>query len=93
VDNLARVIGLSPSEMSLEELEEAIKREHSRISRGLAAGAYSYGAKKKKTPSRITKAKNFEKKYNMSLEEMERKLELLKRFEEAQKEKKKDGEN
>jgi len=94
MDNLARVIGPSPSEMSLEELEEAIKREHSRVSRGLEAGAYSYGGgKKKKAPAKITRAKSLEKKYGMSLQEMERKLEKLKKFEEAQKEKGEDGEN
>jgi len=86
MDNLTRVIGPAPSEMSLEELEEAIRREHSRVARGLEAGAYSYGAKNKKlkAPSQTAKAKTMEEKYNMPLEEMERKLELLKKFEENQ---------
>jgi len=86
MDKLVRIIGPSPSEMTLEELEEAIRREHSRVSRGLEAGAYSYGAKSKKAkaPSQTAKAKTMEEKYGMSLEEMERKLELLKKFEEAQ---------
>jgi len=81
---LKRVIGLAPSEMSLEQLEEAIRREHSRVARGLEAGAYSYGAKSKKAkaPSQTAKAKTMEEKYGMSLEEMERKLELLKKLEE-----------
>ena len=84
MDNLVKVIGPAPSEMSLEQLEEAIRREHSRVSKGLEAGAYSYGAKSKKAkaPSQIAKAKTMEEKYGMSLEEMERKLELLKKLEE-----------
>ena len=84
MDNLTRVIGPAPSEMTLKELEEAIRREHSRVARGLETGAYSYGAKKKKSkvPSRATKIKTIEEKYGMSLEEMEKKLELLKKLEE-----------
>uniref|UniRef100_A0A6H1ZCP0 Uncharacterized protein n=1 Tax=viral metagenome TaxID=1070528 RepID=A0A6H1ZCP0_9ZZZZ len=90
MNNLARVIGPSPSEMSIEQLEEAIKREHSRVARGLEGGAYSYGTKKRKakvSSSKTTVAKRLEKKYGMSLEEMERKLELLKKLEDAQREK------
>jgi len=84
VDNLARVIGPAPSEMTLEQLEEVIRREHSRVAQGLEAGAYSYGARKKKAkaPSRTTEIKTIEEKYGMSLEEMEKKLELLKKLEE-----------
>ena len=78
---LIKVIGPAPSEMSLEELEEAIKREHSRVSLGLIAGARST-KKKPKAPTRPSKAKALEAKYSMSLEEMERKLELLKKLEE-----------
>ena len=77
---LIKVIGPAPSEMSLEELEEVIKREHSRVSLGLIAGARST-KKKPKTSTRPSKAKALEAKYGMSLEEMERKLELLKKLE------------
>lgn len=83
MEALARVIGPAPSEMTLEELEEAIRREHSRVAKGLAGGARP--TKKKITAKRIakaTKAKSLEEKYDMSLEEMERKLELLKKLEE-----------
>jgi len=87
MNNLIKVIGPSPSEMTLEQLEEAIRREHSRVSQGLEAGATVYGAKKGKkrasSPSRTTKAKSLEQKYGMSLEEMERKLELLRKLEEG----------
>ena len=82
---LARLIGPAPSEMTIEELEEAIKKEHSRVTTGLSEGAYAYGEKKKKrTPSRTMIATNLEKKYEMSLREMEEKLEKLRRYEEAQ---------
>ena len=81
MERLVDVIGPAPSEMTLEELEEAIKREHSRVSLGLIAGARA--TKKKPTvPARPSKAKALETKYGMSLEEMERKLELLKKLEE-----------
>jgi len=78
---LARVIGLAPSEMSLEELEEAVRREHSRVAKGLEGGARAT-KKRAKAPPRTTKAKTLEEKYGMSLEEMERKLQLLKKLEE-----------
>lgn len=81
MEALIKVIGPAPSEMSLEELEEAIKREHSRVSLGLASGARST-KKKAPSPARPSKAKALEAKYGMSLEEMERKLELLKKLEE-----------
>ena len=81
MERLVDVIGPAPSEMSLEELEEVIKREHSRVSLGLIAGARST-KKKPKAPTRPSKAKALEVKYGMSLEEMERKLELLKKLEE-----------
>ena len=81
MEALIKVIGPAPSEMSLEKLEEAIKREHSRVSLGLIAGARST-KKKPKAPARPSKAKALEAKYGMSLEEMERKLELLKKLEE-----------
>ena len=70
---LVKVIGPAPSEMTLEELEEAIKKEHSRVSLGLIGGARST-KKKPKAPTRPSKAKALEAKYGMSLEEMERKL-------------------
>lgn len=81
MERLADIIGPSPSELSLEELEEAIKREHSRVSRGLEAGARPTKGKAK-VSSRTAKAKSLEEKYGMSLEEMERKLKLLKKLEE-----------
>ena len=81
MDALARVIGPAPSEMSLEELEAAIKREHSRVSQGLAGGARPT-KKKAKAPSKVAKAKTLEEKFGMSLEEMERKLELMRKLEE-----------
>lgn len=80
---LARVIGSAPSEMTLEELEAAVKREHHRVAEGLAGGARP--TKKKVTAKRVakaTKAKSLEQKYGMSLEEMEKKLELLRKLEE-----------
>lgn len=78
---LVDVIGPAPSEMTLEELEEAIKREHARVSLGLIGGARA-SKKKPATPPKPSKAKALEAKYGMSLEEMERKLELLKKLEE-----------
>ena len=83
MEALARVIGPAPSEMSLEELEEAVRREHHRVAEGLASGARP--TKKKVAAKRVakaTKAKTLEEKFGMSLEEMERKLELLKKLEE-----------
>ena len=83
MEALVRVIGPAPSEMSFEELEEAIKKEHSRVSRGLEAGARPTKRKMKaKVATATRKAKSLEEKYGMSLEEMERKLELLKKLEE-----------
>jgi len=83
VEALARVIGPAPSEMSLEELEEAVRREHSRVAKGLAGGARPVKRKlKAKAATATAKAKSLEEKYGMSLEEMERKLELLKKLEE-----------
>lgn len=83
MEALARVIGPAPSEMTLEELEEAISREHSRISRGLAGGARPVKRKlKARAATAAGKAKSLEEKFGMSLEEMERKLELLKKLEE-----------
>jgi len=84
MERLVRVIGPAPSEMTLEKLEEAIKREHSRVSKGLEGGAYVYGTKKKKAkaPSKTAKVKRLEEKYNMPLEEIERRLELLRKMEE-----------
>ena len=35
MEKLARVIGPAPSEMTLEELEEAVRKEHSRVARDL----------------------------------------------------------
>jgi len=81
MENLTRVIGPAPSEMSLEEPEEAIKREHSRVARGLESGARPTKGKAK-VASRTTRAKSLEEKFGMSLEEMERKLELLRKLEE-----------
>ena len=81
MDALARVIRPAPSEMSLEELEEAIRREHSRVSQGLLSGARPT-KKKAKAPTKVAKAKRLEEKFGMSLEEMERKLELLRKLEE-----------
>lgn len=81
MEALKRVIGPAPSEMSLEELEKAIRREHSRIAEGLAGGARAT-KKKAKTPAKMSKAKNLEEEFGMSLEEMTRKLELLKKLEE-----------
>ncbi len=83
MEALVKVIGPAPSEMSLQELEEAIRREHSRVAEGLAGGARP--TKKKVAAKRVakaTRAKSLEEKYGMSLEEMERKLELLKKLEE-----------
>ena len=83
MEALARVIGPAPSEITLEELEEAIRREHHRVAEGLAGGARP--TKKKVTAKRVakaTKAKSLEQKYGMSLEEMEKKLELLRKLEE-----------
>lgn len=81
MEALKRIIGPAPSEMSLQELEEAIKREHSRVSQGLLSGARPTKGKAKAV-SKTTKAKSLEEKYGMSLEEMERKLELLRKLEE-----------
>jgi hypothetical protein len=81
MENLTRVIGPAPSEMSLQELEEAIRREHSRVSQGLLNGARPTKGKAK-VASKTTKAKSLEEKYGMPLEEMERKLELLRKLEE-----------
>jgi len=81
MNKLTRVIGPAPSEMSLEELEKAIKKEHSRVSQGLLSGARPT-KKKAKTPTKVAKARSLEEKYGMSLEEMERKLELLRKLEE-----------
>ena len=81
MERLVEVIGPAPSEMSLEELEEALKREHSRVSRGLLDDARPT-KRKAKAPSKTAKAKGLEKKFGMSLEEMERKLKLLKKLEE-----------
>jgi hypothetical protein len=68
--------------MTLEELEAAIKREHSRVSQGLLSGARPVKRKTKvKISTKTTKAKNLEAKYGMSLDEMKRKLELLKKLE------------
>ena len=83
MEALAKVIGPAPSEMTLEELEEAVKREHHRVAEGLAGGARP--TKKRvaaKRAAKVTKAKSLEEKYGMSLEEMEKKLELLKKLEE-----------
>ena len=80
MERLVEVIGPSPSEMSLGELEEALKREHSRISKGLLDDARPT-KRKAKAPSKTAKAKGLEKKFGMSLEEMERKLKLLKELE------------
>ena len=81
MEALAKIIGPAPSEMTLEELEEAVRREHSRIAEGLAGGARTT-KKKTKTSAKVNKAKNLEEKFGMSLEEMKRKLELLKKLEE-----------
>jgi len=81
MEALVRVIGPAPSEMSLEELEQAVRREHSRVAKGLEGGARAT-KRKAKAPPRKSKAKVLEEKYGMSLEEMERKLELLKKLEE-----------
>ena len=81
MERLVEVIGPSPSEMSLGELEEVLKREHSRISKGLLDDARPT-KRKAKAPSKTAKAKGLEKKFGMSLEEMERKLKLLKELEE-----------
>ena len=81
MDALTRVIGPAPSEMSLSQLEEAIRREHSRVAKGLEGGARPT-KKKAKVPTKVAKAKRLEEKFGMSLEEMERKLELLRKLEE-----------
>ena len=83
MEALVKVIGPAPSEMTLEELEEAVRREHHRVASGLASGARP--TKKKVQAKRVakaSKAKSLEEKFGMSLEEMERKLELLKKLEE-----------
>ena len=85
MERLARVIGPAPSEMSLGDLEQSLKREHSRVSKGLEAGAYSYGERKKKAgraPSKAAKIKKLEEKHGIPLEEIERRLELLRKLEE-----------
>ena len=83
MEALARVIGPAPSEMTLDELEEAVRKEHSRVAKGLASGARPVKRKlKAKAATAASKAKGLEEKYGMSLEEMERKLELLKKLEE-----------
>lgn len=83
MEALAKVIGPAPSEMTLEELETAVQKEHYRVAEGLASGARP--TKKKATARRVakaSKAKSLEEKFGMSLEEMEKKLELLKKLEE-----------
>ena len=82
MERLARVIGPAPSEMTLEELEEAIKREHSRVSQGLISGARPVKKRAKpRVDSKTAKAKSLEEKYGMSLKEMQEKLELLRALE------------
>jgi len=81
MEKLARVIGPAPSEMTLPELEEAVRKEHSRVAKGLAGGARASKKKPKASP-KPSKTKSLEQKFGMSLEEMERKLELLKKLEE-----------
>lgn len=85
MERLARVIGPAPSEMSLNDLEEALKREHCRIAKGIESGASVYGAKQKKAraPSKIAKIKKLEEKHGIPLEEIERRLELLRKMEET----------
>ena len=83
MEALAKVIGPAPSELTLEELEKILAREHSRVSAGLLSGARPVKRKlKAKSATQVSKAKALEKKYGMSLEEMGRKLALLKKLEE-----------
>lgn len=85
MEALKRVIGLAPSEKSLETLEGDIRREHSRVSKGFFVGYYRKSSKTPRELSKTTKAKRLESEFGMSLGEMESKLEKLRKFEEAQK--------
>lgn len=81
---LQRIIGPSPSERSLEELEEVVLREHQRVSRSIFSPQGGRKKAAKKAPSLTKKVKSFEEKYG-SLEALEEKLEKLREFEEKEK--------
>ena len=84
MDNLKRLIGLAPSEMPRGELLTLVRIEHERTSRGLSMSftGKKGSAKKKKLASRTTIASSLERKFGISLDEMELRLAKLKALEE-----------
>jgi|GEM_PF-6129312 len=79
MEQLARIIGPAPSELSLEELLTKLRNEHHRVLEGLTGWREAQISRGRKGSSRevstLTKIKAVEKELGMTIEEL---LELAK---------------